>query len=157
MAATTRRLGPWRGYAKTQVKLEMNRAALTAFQLGIADGALETGRRIRDEARDKAPRDPEAAKRRGVPMMADTGHVIVFADGKKVGGDAVTKPRGMRTPPGMVAMEVWFSSPLAHLVELGTIKMHARPFLTPAAAANLPDMGKGVITMATKRVKAVAR
>lgn len=132
-----------RTIANRKARVVMNRAALDELQLGMADGLLEVGRRIIAEARDRAPRDPAIAEARGVPMMADTGNLVVYALGKKVGGDegGTGKPRGMKTPKDQAVLGVWFSSPIAHLVELGTVKMRAQPFLTPTLADNLGDVG----------------
>ena len=47
----------------------------------------------------------------------------------------------MKTPKDQAVLGVWFSSPLSHFAELGTIKERARPFLTPALARNLGDVG----------------
>jgi hypothetical protein len=138
-------------------RVVMNRAALTALQLGMADGLLELGRQIIADAAAHAPRDPEIAAKRGVPMMADTGHVVVYALGKKVGGDEgnTGKPRGMRTPANQVVLGVWFSSPLSHFAELGTIKEIAHPFLTPAFDRHITDAAKFVVPAMGRRVKAV--
>lgn len=132
-----------RTIANRKARVVMNRAALDELQLAMADGLLQLGEQIIAEARDKAPRDPEIASERGVAMMADTGNLVVYALGKKVGGDdgGTGKPRGMKTPKDQAVLGVWFSSRIAHLVELGTVKMGARPFLTPALAQNLGDVG----------------
>ena len=132
-----------RTIANRKARVVMNRAALDELQLAMADGLLAVGEQIIAEAQENAPRDPEAAAERGVPMMADTGHVVVYALGKKVGGDdgGTGKPRGMKTPKDQAVLGVWFSSPISHLVELGTIKMPARPFFTPSLMSNLGDVG----------------
>jgi HK97 gp10 family phage protein len=75
------------------------------------------------------------------------GDVILDPDGK---------PKGMRARQGEVSMEVWYRSKLAHLVELGTIKMPARPFLLPAANDVIPDAKRLIIAPATHRVKVLA-
>jgi len=139
--------------ANRRARVILNRGALDELQLGMADGLLKLGETIIAEARDNAPRDPEAAAARGVPMMADTGHVLVYALGKKVGGEdgGTGKPRGMKAPKNQVVMGVWFSSPLAHFNELGTIKMAAHPFLTPALMANIGDTGATVSAAMKKR------
>ena len=86
--------------------------------------------------------------------MADTGVLGVWAAGKKVGGDMVTgKPRGMATPKDQAVLGVWFSSPLSHFAELGTVKERARPFLTPALARNLGDVGPYVTRAIDHRAK----
>lgn len=143
--------------ARRKAKVIMNRAALDAAVVGMADGLLEVGQRIIARAAAAAPRDPEKAAARGVPMMADTGHVVVYAGGKKVGGEegGTGKPRGMRTAKGRADMGVWFSSPIAHFAELGTIKETARPFLLPAFNAEIAGASATVTPAMGKRIKAV--
>jgi hypothetical protein len=127
----------------------LNRSALDVLQLGMADGLLAIGQRIIAEAAASARHElhpKEAAKlreKRGVPMMADTGHAVVYALGKKVGGEEgeTGKPRAMKTPRDQAVLGVWFSSPLSHFAELGTVKETARPFLTPSIMANIGDTG----------------
>jgi len=142
-----------RTIANRKARVILNRAALDELQLGMADGLHAIGEAIIAEARDNAPRDPEAAAERGVPMMADTGHVLTYALGKKVAGEdgGTGKPRGMKAPKDQVVMGVWFSSPLSHFNELGTIKMAATPFLTPAVMANIGDTGPYVQAAMKKR------
>lgn len=132
-----------RTIANRKARVVMNRAALDELGLALADGLLALGEEILADAAANAPRDPEIAAKRGVPMMADTGHLVVYAGGKKVGGDegGTGKPRGMKTPPDQAVLGVWFSSPLAHFAELGTIKESPRPFLGPALAAHLGNTG----------------
>ena len=135
-------------------------AALDAAQLGIADGLIEIGARIVADYAANAPRDPEAAAARGVPMMADQGVSAVFAGGKLVGGDTTktasqNKPRGVRTPKDQVVLVAYVASPLAHLVELGTVKMQARPTLIPAFDAALPGAAQLIPEGIAARVKAV--
>ena len=93
-------------------------------------------------------------------MMADTGNLVVYALGKKVGGDegGTGKPRGMKTPKDQVVLGVWFSSPISHLVELGTVKMSAQPFFTPALMENVGDAGPYVTkAMAARAARRSAR
>jgi hypothetical protein len=143
--------------ARRAARVVMNRAALDAAQLGMADALLEIGQRIIADASANAPRDPETAAKRGVPMMADTGHVVVYALGKKVGGDEgnTGKPRGMKTAKGRADLGVWFSSPISHFAELGTIKEIARPFLTPAFNRNIAGAASTVVPAMGKRIRAV--
>ena len=142
-----------RTIANRKARVVMNRAALDELQLGMADGLLKLGQQIIAEARANAPRYPETAAKRGVPMMADTGHCVVYALGKKVGGEEgeTGKPRGMKTSNGSADLGVWFSSPLSHFAELGTIKETARPFLTPALMSNIGDTGPYVQAAMSKR------
>lgn len=142
-------------------KVVLNRAALDAAQLGMADAFLEVGQKIIADA-SKGPggsgvgslRDSAAAEARGVPMMLDTGHVGVWGLGKKIGGDMTAKPRGLKTPKDQVVMVAAFASPLAHFAELGTIKEIARPFLTPAFNRNIAGASATVVPAMGKRIKA---
>jgi hypothetical protein len=136
--------------ARRSAKIVMNKAAVDVLYAGIADGLIGLGERIIEDARSLAPHDEEAAASRGVPMMRDTGFVTVWGpvEGKSrlLHGSAEVaasknKPRGVRTPPGQVVMIAAFASPIAHLQELGTVKMQAHPFLTPAMMANVADAG----------------
>lgn len=150
--------------ANRKARVVLNRAAIDAAYIGMADGLLEVGERIKADA-ERGPggsgvgslRDPAAATRRGVPEMLDTGHVVVYALGKKVGGDEgnTGKPRGMKTPRDQAVLGVWFSSPLSHFAELGTLKEIARPFLTPAFNRNIGGASKTVVPAMGKRIKAV--
>lgn len=140
----------------------MNKAAIDALQMGMADGLIELGERIIADARANAPRDPETAAKRGVPMLADTGFASVWALGKLVSGSTAVaasknKPRGLKTPKDQVVLVTAFASPIAHLVELGTVKMNARPFLIPALNANVDNAARFVVPAMGKRVKAVPR
>jgi hypothetical protein len=152
-----------RTIANRKARVVLNRAVLDELQLAMANGLLALGEQIIADARANAPRDPVIAEKRGVPMMADTGNLVVYAGGKKVGGDegGTGKPRGMATPKDQAVLGVWFSSPIAHLVELGTIKMGARPFLTPSLAGHLGDVGpyvtKAINTRAKRRAARAAR
>jgi hypothetical protein len=124
-----------------QVRIEVHRAALDALTLGMAQGLFHLGNAIIEEATAAAPRDPEAATERGVPMMADTGTVQVWALGKRAFGTWAKKPKGGKVPPDQAVLFVGFDSRLSHLVELGTVKMAARPFLMPALASAIANAG----------------
>jgi hypothetical protein len=132
-------------------KVVLNRAALNDVMLGAADGLAIVGQRILDDAIANAPRDPERAAERGVPMLADTGVLGVWALGKKVAGNTQGKPRGLATPLNQVVLFVGFSSRLGHLNELGTIHQIARPFLTPAVNRNVAGASEAVIAPAVAR------
>lgn len=139
--------------ANRKARVVMNLGALDELMRGAADGLNVLGPKIIAQASANAPRDPEAAAKRGVPMMADTGHYVVYAGGKKVGGEEgeTGKPRGMKTSKTGADLGVWFSSPLSHFAELGTIKETARPFLTPALMSNIGDAGPYVKAAMNKR------
>lgn len=137
-----------------QVRIDMHRTTLTALQLGMADALLEIGEAILADAVAHAPRDAEAAAARGVPMMADTGGVQVWALGKRAGGVWEKRPRGGATPHDQVVMFVGFGSPLAHFAELGTIKENARPFLLPAFNRHIGNLAGVVVPAMGKRARA---
>jgi hypothetical protein len=128
----------------------MNYAALDDMQRATADGLLNLGLRIILDAEAHAPRDPEKAAERGVPMMADTGGVQVWAGGKRVGGVWEKRPRGVKVPDNAAVMIVGFGSLLAHLAEFGTVKERAQPFLTPALMRNIGDAKGDVETAIAK-------
>ena len=61
----------------------------------------------------------------------------------------VEYPRG-RMPPGNPDDGV--NTPHFHLLELGTEKMRARPFLVPAAIMRAQDVSQAIASQATKRL-----
>lgn len=137
--------------ARREAKIAWNKAEVDRLYAGMADGMIGLVERIAADASAHAPRDPEAAAARGVRMLADTARTAVFADGKLVSGTGErmasrNKPRGARTPAGQVVAFVMFDSPLAHLVELGTVKMAARPFLLPAFNRGVPGVPDAVLS-----------
>ena len=155
--------------ANRAARVQMNRAALDDLVLGMADALLAVGQKIIDDAAANAPRDPETAARRGVPMMADTGVLGVWAGGKKVGGGMVSKPRVSKvittsmgvqktvrrvasTPKNEAVLFCGFASPIAHFAELGTINEIARPFFTPAFNRNIGGAAELVPVAMGKRV-----
>ena len=139
--------------ARRAAKIVMNKAAIDALYAGMADGLIALGGAIIADASERAPKDAEIAAKRGVPMLKDTGFISVWGPvkGKSVlvhGSAQVAasknKPRGVRTPIDQVVLVAGFASPLAHLQELGTIKMKAHPFLTPVLMANVGNAGEYV-------------
>lgn len=137
--------------ARRTAKIAWNKAEVDRLYAGIADGMIGLVERIGADASAHAPRDPEAAAARGVPMLADTARTSVFVDGKLVQGTGQrmasrNKPRGARTPAGQVVAFVMFDSPIAHLVELGTVRMRARPFLLPAFGRGVPGVPDAVLS-----------
>jgi hypothetical protein len=149
-----------RSVARREAKIVYNKAAIDALYAGMADGLIELGERIIADASERAPKDAAAAAARGVPMLKDTGFISVWGQGKLVHGSAQVaasknKPRGVRTPKDQVVLVAGFSSPIAHLQELGTVKMTANPFLTPALMANIANAGP-YVTGAMSRYTATA-
>jgi len=149
-----------------RARVVFNRAALEAAELGIADGLYELGLDLIADASlgpkggpqfgPGSLRDPETAEERGVAMMLDTGWVKVWVNGVNVSIDAPTeaKPRDLALPYGQVVMVAAFASRLAHLQELGTVKMNAHPFLTPAFNRALPNTAEYVVPAMGKRIAA---
>jgi len=124
--------------ARREAKIVYNKAAIDALYAGMADGLIELGEAIIADASERAPKD--------TGDMSRTGYVTVFGQGKLVHGSgqvaaAKNRPRGVKVPKDQVVMIAAFASPLAHLQELGTVKMAAHPFLAPALMANVRDAG----------------
>ncbi len=157
---------PFRTVTRRNVKIQYNYAAVNALYAGVADGVIELCATIRDEASATARRElwpaEDAALRakRGSGLMADTAWSSCWAMGKLVSGTgekmaSQNKPKGAKTPADQVVGFVAFSSSLAHLKELGTIKEPARPFLLPAFEAHIQDASKCVLPAIRKRINAV--
>lgn len=142
-------------------RVVMNRAALDAMALGLADGLLAMGTAILEDAVAHAPHDEEKAAERGVAPMRETGGVYVEVNGRKVGGNGNKPPSrtrstrmgGYRSVKGAASMAVGFGSPIAHFAELGTVKENARPFLTPAFDRGLPGASDFVLPAVGKRLR----
>ena len=151
---------PFRTVTRRDVRIQYNKAAVDALYAGVADGVIELLEGIRDDAVANAPRDPEKAAERGVPMMADTGRVAVYALGKLVSGTGErtasgNKPRGAKTPADQVVGFVMFDAPISHFAELGTVKEVAHPFLLPAWNRGIPGAEKVLVPAMGKRARAV--
>jgi len=134
--------------ARRGAQIVMNKAAVDALYAGMADGLIDLGEEIIEDASARAPKDPVIAAKRGVPMLKDTGFISVWGpvEGKSklLHGSAQVaasrnKPRGVKTPPTQVVLVAGFHSPLAHFNELGTVKMAATPFFTPALLAHVQN------------------
>jgi len=150
----------FRTVVRRESKIVWNKAAVDALYAGMTDAMDEKMGQIRDDAAAHAPRDPETARARGVPMMADTARVAVYAMGKLVSGTGErtasgNKPRGAKTPADQVVGFVMFDSPISHFAELGTIHEVARPFLIPAFNRNIGGLAGIVVPAMGKRVRAV--
>ena len=149
-----------------QARIVWNREAVGAITLGMADAMQQLMEAIVADASASAPKDAAAAAARGVPMLKDTGRVAVFAGGVNKSGKAASllmsgttertqagnKPRGARTPVDQVVGFAMFDSPLAHLQELGTVKMVAHPFLIPAFNRHVSGLAGIVKPAIGKRV-----
>ena len=147
--------------ARGQARIILNRAALDAVTLGVADGLLALADAVIAAA--KPPDEPagsSAAARANLteggtprPELAMTGGTVAYVLGKKVGGTAA-KPRAMRVKSMGVSIAGGFGFP-GHFAEFGTIHEPARPFLTPALMATLPDAEPFVRAAVAKRLASV--
>lgn len=109
--------------SKRYARVELNRAALNAIDLGLADGVA----RICDATVNNA-RVPDAA-----PFgkgLITRGGFIVFLDGRQIAGTASRPSREWASAHGVVAFAGWGFP--GRFQELGTINQPARPFVTPS-------------------------
>ncbi len=134
--------------AATNSRVVLNRAALGAITLGMADGLLALAEAVID--RTKAPDAPVLGA-----GLVDTGGTVAYAAGKKVGG-AAAKPNAMKVQKMGVAVAGGFGLP-AHFVEFGTIHQPARPFLTPVLMATVPGAGPFVARAVARRLATVGK
>ena len=109
----------------------------------MADGLLALADTV--IAVTKPPDDPPY----GVGLV-ETGGTVAYAFGKKVGGTA-KKPRAMKVRSMGVAVAGGFGWP-GHYAEFGTIHEPARPFLTPALMATVPEAGAFVGAAVRRRL-----
>ncbi len=124
----------------------LNRSALDAITLGMADGLLALA-----DAVIAATKVPDAAPY-GEGLIEEGG-TVAYVLGKKVGGTA-SKPKAMKVKSMGVAVAGGFPFP-ARLQELGTINQPARAFLTPALMATVPDAAPLIKAKVAERLRAV--
>lgn len=114
--------------ARRNNRVALNRAALDAITLGMADGLLALADAV--IAATKVPDAPVL----GLGLI-ETGGTVAYVAGKKVGG-AAKKPKTLKVRTLGVAVAGGFGFP-AHFAEFGTVNEPARPFLTPALMATV--------------------
>lgn len=141
--------------ARRGAQVVMNKAAVDALQMGMADGMIALGEGILADATAHAPDAPPLGE-----GLIKSGVMAVWALGKLVSGDigkaaSKNKPRGMKTPKDQVVMFVAFEAPHSHLLERGTVNMPAQPFLLPAFNRGVPGASRFVVPAMGKRVRAV--
>lgn len=141
--------------ARRGASIQMNKAGVDALYAGMADGLIELGDKIIGDAVSTMRPGHLDAPPYGEGLIK-SGFVTVWGQGKLVHGSAQVaasknKPRGLKVPKDQVVMIAAFASPLAHLHELGTVKMPARPFLTPALMANIGNAGPYVSGAMSRR------
>ena len=132
--------------ARRNNRVALNRAALDAITLGMADGLLALADAV--IAATKVPDAPVL----GVGLVEEGG-TVAYVLGKKVGGSA-KKPSAMKVRKLGVAIAGGFPFP-ARFAELGTVNQPARPFLTPALMATVPDAAPFIKAKVAERLRAV--
>jgi len=133
--------------ARRNNRVVLNRAALDAITLGLADGLLALADAV--IAATKVPDAPVL----GMGLI-ETGSTVAYVLGKKVGGTA-KKPKAMKVKSMGVAIAGGFGFP-AHFAEFGTINEPARPFLTPALMETVPGAGPYIGAAVADRLATVA-
>jgi hypothetical protein len=130
-----------RGFTKRVV---LQRSTIDAVILGSIDGLFALAKDVVLEAAKNAPDSPYDPYPAGEGLPKQGG-VLAFAKGGKVNGwsqrgNQPAKPRAVRdASKGSGFLVVGGFGFPAHFAELGTIREHARPFLTPALMAKVPD------------------
>ena len=132
--------------ARKNNRVVLNRAALDAITLGMADGLLALADAVIAAA--KVPDAPVLGA-----GLIEAGGTVAYVAGKKVGGSA-TKPKALRVRTLGVAVAGGFPFP-ARFAEIGTVNQPARPFLTPALMATVPDAAPFIGAATTKRLAAL--
>ena len=132
--------------ARKNNRLVLNRAALDAITLGMADGLLALADAVIAAA--KVPDAPVLGA-----GLVEAGGTVAYVAGKKVGGSA-TKPKSLKVRTMGVAVAGGFPFP-ARFAEIGTVNQPARPFLTPALMATVPDAAPFIGSATTKRLAGV--
>lgn len=113
---------------KFSSRVVLNRKALDAFVLAVADGARAWADGVIDVAIE--PDAPPLGQ--GLVKHGDSG---AWVDGKKVGGTAAKPSSAKLDKPGI---SVLFGYPFpARFQERGTVHQPARPFFSPAIADQL--------------------
>lgn len=106
---------------------------ISPLYLAVADGVAAAAAELLADATANAPDDPTTPGAR----IPESGGFLVYTFGQVLdveGGAPVgwRKPRTFRPSRDGIDAVVSFTSPLHHLLELGTVKMPARPYLGPA-------------------------
>jgi hypothetical protein len=117
-------------------RVELNRSVLDAITLATADGLFEMAKAAVFEA--SVPDAPPY----GTGLLQGGG-AVAWVRGKKVatttiGGKQIKAPRGAGVSRMGIVAAGGYGFP-GHLVEFGTVKMGAEPFLTPSLMAVAPD------------------
>lgn len=130
----------------TKPRFEVNAAAMRQVDVAFAHGLLNVGYAIERDAKREAP------VRGGHRSFAPDGpvggtlrrsiHTAAFLDGERIGGsgnDENGEPEADYPAGSGAQVFVGTNVGYGRYVELGTVKMPARPFLTPALLARRQD------------------
>lgn len=139
--------------AARRSRVEINRAALDEIEGGLADGVFDIARAIAVVAASRAPDAPPYGE-----GLTDAGGAAVWVRARKVResttgpGGKVDKPRSLtlKSAGAAIVGVVGFGFP-GMFLELGTIRMRARPFLTPAAIEILGNQAQLLLSKAMQR------
>jgi hypothetical protein len=144
----TRRRGAARGPGKRVV---INREAVEAIRLGAADGLHAVGVATIERARPNVPDAPPLGQ-----GLTGGGMVVTVVDRRKVAGYGPTAklPRSDPGPKSGIVTYLGYTFP-SRFNELGTTHQPARPFFTPALAAESPSAGTVVAPAIAKRLAKV--
>jgi len=138
-------------------RTEINRAALNEVVGGLADGVFDLARAVAVVAANDAPDSPYEPYPTG-KGLPEQGGVLVYWNGKRTheystghpGTPNLPRGIGVRKRIGYVLGIVGFGFPCM-FNELGTVKMHAQPFLTPAASDVIGSEAPIVLSAAMER------
>lgn len=122
----------------------LHREVLDEILLGYADGLQEVGEKIIEEARPNTPDQPPY----GVGLV-ETGRAVTFVNGQRVGGTGRV-PASAAPKSGGIVTVVGYAFP-ANFLELGTIYISPRPWITPAIASQTGANVVAVVVAAIKR------
>lgn len=128
-------------------KVLVNYGALDAMRQGIAEGLDDFGSTVIERARPNVPDEPPIAR-----GLVNTGGWATYIDGRKVGGHSTVRlgrKNPLKVPRRGIVLYVGYDFP-AYFLEMGTVKMRARPFLTPAWNETAPELGP-MLNAAIKR------
>ncbi len=136
-------------------RVVIHRASIDTVILGAIDGLFELAKSVVLGAAARAPDSPYEPYPTGEGLVKQGG-ALAYAKGGKVAGwsqrgKQPSKPRAVKASSNGFIVIGGFGFP-AHLVENGTVKMAAQPFLTPELMDQLPEAGPFVQQGVQKRI-----
>lgn len=131
---------------KVNVRTQVNRAALGAITSGVVDTLEQIGERFKETVH------PPDATPYGIGLVT-TPDYGVWVRGKKVAGTAA-KPRSVRLRNRGEVLICGEGFP-GRFQELGTVKMHAQPHVTPVMLQVIPQAKHDVKPSVLDRLRRV--